>query len=63
MQCDLQWGEKLSEKTSREEEQKWSRKRGQRDGMRSREAKKKRPAQNSERNVILNDNKVKVIIV
>jgi len=53
----------LSGKTSREEEQKWSRKRGQRDGVRSREAKQKRPAQNSERNVILNDNKVKVIIV
>lgn len=44
-------------------EQKRSRKRGQRDGVRSREAKQKRPAQNSERNVILNDSKVKVITV
>lgn len=32
-------------------------------GVRSRKARQKRPAQNSERNVILNDNKAKVIIV
>jgi len=38
-------------------------KRGWRGGVRSREARQKWPAQNSERNVILNDNKAKVIIV
>jgi len=38
-------------------------KRGWRGGVRSRKARQKRPAQNSERNVILNDNKAKVIIV
>lgn len=51
------------ERRNGEEEQERSRKRGWRGGARSRKTRQKRPAQNSERNVILNDNKAKVIIV